>query len=121
MSLSVRRGVKALVPPVPRFPAKQETRIEMANHKSAKKRIRQNAKRRVRNMHWRSTVRTFIKRVRLAVAEGNAEEAGTRLREAARMMQKASSKGVMHRNTVSRKISRLSTLVNSLTASDSEK
>ena len=89
----------------------------MANHKSAKKRIRQNAKRRLRNMHWKSTVRTFIKRVRQSVAEGNAEEAGTRLREAARMMQKASSKGVMHRNTVSRKISRLSILVSNLTSS----
>ena len=86
----------------------------MANHKSALKRNKQNAIRSARNSHIRSTMRTFVKQVRTAVSEGNAEEAKVALERAVPFIDKAASKGVIHKATASRKISRLSKLVNSL-------
>ena len=86
----------------------------MANHKSAEKRVRQTAKRRLRNRHILSTMRTYIKRVRVAIEEGNADEAQAKLKEAVSALARASSKGVIHRNHASRKIGRLTRAVNAI-------
>ena len=83
----------------------------MANHKSAEKRVRQTEKRRQRNKHVLSTMRTYIKRVRVAIADGNAEDATERLKAATQALAKAASKGVLHRNQARRKISRLTKAV----------
>ena len=86
----------------------------MANHKSAIKRNRQNAIRNARNTHIRTTMRTFVKTVRTAVAEGNKEAAEAALKIAVPYIDKASTKGVIHNSSASRKISRLNKLVNTL-------
>lgn len=86
----------------------------MANHKSALKRVRQTAKRRLRNRHVMTTTRTYIKRLRAAVDSGNAEEAKEALLLAVRALDRAATKGVMHRKQASRKIGRLTKAVNAL-------
>jgi small subunit ribosomal protein S20 len=86
----------------------------LANHKSAIKRNKQNAVRAARNTHFRSTMRTFVKQVRSAVAEGDTAGAQAALERAVPFIDKAASKGIIHKATASRKISRLSKLVNSL-------
>jgi small subunit ribosomal protein S20 len=86
----------------------------LAHHKSALKRIKQNAKRNERNKHVRSTLRTFIKRVREAVAAKDAALAKECLDAAIPCIGSAASKGVIHRSNASRNISRLSKLVNTL-------
>ena len=88
--------------------------ITVANHKSAEKRQRQNKIRNARNTHIRSTMRTYVKRVRTAVADGDLETAKTILDKAVPYIDKAASKGVIHKATASRKISRLTKLVNDL-------
>ncbi len=88
----------------------------MANHKSAIKRHRQNLKRRERNRAVKSYLKTITKKVEAAVAAGNAEEAAKTLAAAVTALDKAASKGVIHRNTAARKKSRLSRKVNTLTA-----
>ncbi|MCW8086509.1 30S ribosomal protein S20 [Sabulicella glaciei] len=80
----------------------------MANTASARKRIRQTEKRTERNRMRRSRVRTFLRKVELALAGGDKEGAQTAFQAAAPEMQRAVSKGVLHRNTVARKLSRLS-------------
>ncbi|TMA82352.1 MAG: 30S ribosomal protein S20 [Deltaproteobacteria bacterium] len=89
----------------------------MTKHPSAQKRHRQSIKRQVRNLAIRSRVRTFVKRVRESVDARNTAEATERLKSAARAIDKAVTKGVLHRNTASRKISRLTRAVRSLAAS----
>lgn len=86
----------------------------MANHESAKKRARQNLKRQARNRYTRSTMRTFVKRVRTAVAATEGETAKEALVAAMRKIDQAAAKGVIHRNQASRRISRLQKLVNQL-------
>jgi len=86
----------------------------LANHKSAIKRNKQTTTRTARNIHLRSTMRTYVKQVRNAVAEGNKEEATNALAKAVPYIDKASTKGVIHKSTASRKISRLNKLVNTL-------
>ncbi|EHD14827.1 30S ribosomal protein S20 [Commensalibacter intestini A911] len=86
----------------------------MANIASARKRIRQTLKRTERNKARRSRVRTFVKKVEEAISAGNKEEAVAALRDAQPEMQRACGKGVAHRNTVARKISRLSHRIKSL-------
>jgi len=86
----------------------------MANTASARKRIRQNAVRNERNTARVSRMRTFIKKVELAISAGNKDEAAAALRAAQPEMQRASGKGVIHANTVSRKISRLSSRIKAL-------
>lgn len=86
----------------------------MAIHKSALKRQKQNEKRRLRNVHIRSTLKTLVKKVRLAVETKDIDKARTALAEAIPAIDKAKSQGVIHRNTASRKASRLTKLVNSL-------
>jgi len=79
----------------------------VANHASAKKRIRQTEKRTLRNRHVRSTVRSFVKLARAAIAAGEPEAAATAVRQAEAKIRHAVSKGVYHPRTGSRYISRL--------------
>jgi small subunit ribosomal protein S20 len=89
----------------------------MANTDSARKRIRQNHRRAARNQARRSRMRTFIKKVEVAVASGDRSAAVAALRAAQPEMQRAANKGVVHRNTVSRKLSRLAARIRNLAAS----
>nr|WP_320050451.1 30S ribosomal protein S20 [uncultured Desulfuromonas sp.] len=86
----------------------------MANHKSALKRNKQSIVRRDRNTQARSTMRTLVKNVRLAVAEENKEAATTALTKAVPFIDKMATRGIIHKATASRKISRLTKLVNTL-------
>lgn len=84
----------------------------MANHKQAEKRNRQRIKRRARNLRHLSTMRTYMKRVRKALASGQVAEAQEVLPQAITAIGRAASKGVVHRNTASRYISRLTKAMN---------
>ena len=88
----------------------------MANHKSAKKRIRRNANRAEINKSRISRIRTFVKRVETAIASGDKDAAQTALKEAQPELMRGVSKGVMHKNTASRKMSRLSAQVKTVGA-----
>jgi small subunit ribosomal protein S20 len=88
----------------------------MANTASARKRIRQTATRTARNAARKSRMRTFVKKVELAVASGDKAAAAAALLAAQPEMQRAATKGVIHANTVARKISRLSARVKALSA-----
>ncbi|MCK4508851.1 MAG: 30S ribosomal protein S20 [Desulfuromonadales bacterium] len=86
----------------------------MANHKSAAKRNRQNAVKRARNTHIRTTMRNLVKQVREAVTAEDKDAAKTALTKALPYIDKTATKGVIKKATASRKISRLSKLVNTL-------
>ncbi|MDD2317219.1 MAG: 30S ribosomal protein S20 [Desulfobacterales bacterium] len=86
----------------------------MANHKSALKRARQNENRRMRNRSVKTRVKNVVKSVRAAASEKPAENAFAELNTAKSIIDKACKKGVLHPKTASRKISRLSKLVNTL-------
>jgi len=86
----------------------------MANTASARKRIRQTEKRTVRNRARRSRVRGFLRKVEQAIAGGDKGMAQDALKAAQPELQRAATKGVFHRNTVARKLSRLSARVKSL-------
>lgn len=88
----------------------------MANTASASKRIRQTATRTARNNARKSRMRTFIKKVEAAIASGDKAAAAAALVAAQPEMQRAAGKGVVHKNTVARKVSRLSARVKSLAA-----
>lgn len=86
----------------------------MANHASARKRIKQTLKRTERNKHLRTTTRTLVKRVRVAIEAGDKSAAQEALSLASRQIDKAVAKGLYHRRTGSRYISRLSAQVSGL-------
>jgi len=86
----------------------------MANTASARKRIRQIARITLRNHARKSRMRTFVKKVEAAIAGGDKAAATAALRAAQPEMQRAAGKGVIHRNTVARKLSRLSGRIKSL-------
>ena len=86
----------------------------MANIKSAKKRIQVNETKAARNKSIKSGVKTAVKKVDVAVAEGNKEAAAAALQNAISTIDKAATKGVYHKNTASRKISRLTKAVNNV-------
>jgi small subunit ribosomal protein S20 len=86
----------------------------MANTASARKRIRQTVTRTARNQARKSRMRTFVKKVETALASGDKAAAADALRAAQPEMQRASGKGVIHANTVARKLSRLSARVKAL-------
>lgn len=86
----------------------------MANIKSAKKRILVNRTKAERNKAIKSGVKTSVKKVEAAVAAQDKEAAGTALVNAVSTIGKATSKGVYHKNTSSRKVSRLTKAVNSI-------
>ena len=83
----------------------------MAQHSSALKRIRRDAKQTILNHSRISRIRTFIKKVEEAAASGNKETAQTALRAAQPEILRGVTKGVLHRNTAARKISRLNARV----------
>jgi small subunit ribosomal protein S20 len=84
----------------------------LANHKSALKRARQSKIRKVRNQAYRTKAKKAVKALRTAVADNSEDQAKENLREAVATLQRTVSKGVIHRNAASRKISRLARLVN---------
>lgn len=86
----------------------------MANHKSSQKRIRRNARRADINKSRVSRIRTFVKKVELALQSGDAKEAEAALKNAQPEISRGVAKGVMHKNTASRKISRLSSRIKAL-------
>lgn len=88
----------------------------MATHQSAIKRSKQNEKRRLRNMSIKSSVRTEIKSVARALETKDADQSKAALMKAIPVLTKAAAKGVFHKKTASRKISRLTRKVNSLKA-----
>jgi small subunit ribosomal protein S20 len=79
----------------------------LANTASAEKRNRQAQKRRARNVQVRTGVKSAVKKVREAVAKGDGAAATQALKAAEKAIGKASSKGVLHKNAASRRISRL--------------
>ena len=85
----------------------------MANHKSALKRIRQNAKRNERNKGFRTLVKTVTKKVTTEVEVGNKEQALVELKKAEKVIAKVGGKGILHSRAASRKVSSLTRLVNS--------
>jgi small subunit ribosomal protein S20 len=86
----------------------------LATHLSVIKRTRQNEKRRLRNLQIKSKAKSSIKKVRTALEEKDFEGAQKALAITAPLLQKAKSKGVFHKNTAARKISRLAQQVNAL-------
>ena len=84
----------------------------MANTKSAAKRARQALKRRMRNKMAKSQIRTAMKKIRRWVEENKVEEAKQFLPEAVSLIQRKADKGIIHKNTASRYISRLTKLIN---------
>ena len=88
----------------------------MANTLQAKKRIRANARRAEVNKSRKSRIRTFVKKVEMALESGNAEEASAALKAAQPEMMRGVTKGVMHKKTASRKVSRLAKRVKALAA-----
>lgn len=86
----------------------------MANTASARKRIRQTERRTARNAARKSRMRTFVKKVEAAIAGGDKALAAEALRAAQPEMQRAAGKGVIHSNTVARKLSRLSARIKAL-------
>jgi small subunit ribosomal protein S20 len=86
----------------------------MPHHKSAEKRLRQTETRTVTNRSRMSRVRTFVKKVETAIETGDKDAAQTALRVAQPEMHRATTKGVMHKNTVARKLSRLAARINAL-------
>jgi small subunit ribosomal protein S20 len=88
----------------------------MPNTKSAKKRMRQNVERRLRNRATKSAMRTQIKRVVQAVGDGDAARANDELRLAVKKLDQAAAKKVIHKNAAARMKSRLARRVNGLAA-----
>ena len=75
----------------------------MANIKQQKKRVRIQARQRLENLRYRSTIKTLTKRLESAVAEGDAERLASEHRELVRTIDRATSRGALHRNTAARK------------------
>ncbi|WP_029009512.1 30S ribosomal protein S20 [Azospirillum halopraeferens] len=86
----------------------------MANHKSAEKRIRQTARRTEVNRARVSRIRSFVKKVETAILTGDKGAAEAALKDAQPELMRGATKGVVHRNTVARKISRLSARIKAL-------
>ncbi|NBB84272.1 MAG: 30S ribosomal protein S20 [Alphaproteobacteria bacterium] len=86
----------------------------MANHKSSKKRILRNAKREEINHARITRIRTFCKRVELAIRSGDKTAAADALKNAQPEIHRGVTKGVLHRNTAARKISRYSHRIDAL-------
>lgn len=88
----------------------------MATHQSAIKRAKQNEKRRAQNRHFESMVKSSVKKVREAIQKKDVEAARKALLKTIPLIQKGCSKGVFHKNTSARKISRLTRAVNALSS-----
>lgn len=88
----------------------------MANTKSAKKAARQAERRTLINKARRSRMRTYVRKVEEAIATGDKEAANAALREAQPEIMRSAQKGIVHKNTASRKISRLSARIKAIGA-----
>ncbi len=86
----------------------------MANTPSAKKAVRQIERRTAVNKSRRSQMRTYIRKVEEAIASGDAAAAATALHAAEPLVMRAAQKGIVHKNTASRKVSRLTARVSAL-------
>lgn len=86
----------------------------MAHTLSAKKRIRQNEKRRLRNKSYKSMMKTYTKKFLSAIDSGDLELAEKRYHEAIKVISKIGSKGIIHKNQASRRVSRLTQKLNKL-------
>ena len=86
----------------------------MAHHQSAKKRIRHNARSATTNHSRVSRIRTFVKKVETAIAAGDKAAAEAAFKAAQPELHRGVGKGVLHRNTAARKISRLSARVKAM-------
>ncbi|MAT33898.1 MAG: 30S ribosomal protein S20 [Ponticaulis sp.] len=86
----------------------------MANTRSAKKMVRKIERRTEVNKARRSRVRTYVRKVEEAIASGDKTAAQEALKQAQPELMRAASKGVMHKNTTSRKVSRLSKRVGAM-------
>ncbi len=86
----------------------------MPHHKSAEKRLRQTEKRTVINRARLSRVRTYVKKVETAIATGDKDAAQSAFQLAQPELHRATTKGVLHKNTVARKLSRLAARINAL-------
>jgi small subunit ribosomal protein S20 len=82
--------------------------LALKKNKSAIKKARQSEERRLRNSHVKSTMKGYVKKALSAVGGAEAENGEAAFRKAVSSIDKAASKGVIHRNTAARKISRLS-------------
>ena len=89
-----------------------EAEEPVASHRSSRKRVRQTVKRRARNRHVLSGVRSALKAARTAVADGDGEKTPAALRQAESKLRRASSKGVIPRKRASRLVSRLARSAN---------
>ncbi|MEO1329528.1 MAG: 30S ribosomal protein S20 [Pseudomonadota bacterium] len=87
----------------------------MANSPQARKRVRQAAKRTEINKARKSRIRTFIRKVEEAIASGDSDQAKTALKDAQPVIMRGAVKGVLHKNTASRKVSRLAQRVKTMT------
>ncbi|MDR3215761.1 MAG: 30S ribosomal protein S20 [Bacilli bacterium] len=86
----------------------------MPNIKSQKKRTRTNEKKRLLNSSFKSSMRTAIKKVKVAVEANDLEQANIALAGATKKLDKAQTKGILHKNNVAHKKSQLATLVNTI-------
>ena len=86
----------------------------MANHISSKKRIRRNSRMEIVNKVRKNRVRTFIKKVELAILNGDKSLANNAFKFAQPEMHRSVTKGVFKKNTISRKLSRLSTRIKNI-------
>ena len=86
----------------------------MANIRSAKKRIRQTVRKTEVNRNRMSRVRTYVKKVESAIAAGDKDAAGAALKLAQPEIMRGVTKGVLHRNTAARKVSRLNAQIKTL-------
>ncbi len=93
----------------------------MANTKSAKKRIRGNNKKRVINRDRKSRIRTFLRKVEEAIQSGDSKAAQEALRAAQPEIHRGVTKGLWHKNTAARKLSRLSARIKKLGGADKKK
>ena len=88
----------------------------MANHKSAKKRAKQTIKRTIRNRYYKTKMKNIIRAVREAVEAGDKDKALEAFKVANKEIHHFASKGIIKKQTASRKVSRLNKLVNSIAA-----
>ena len=88
----------------------------MANHQSAKKRIRQIRRRSQVNRSRLSRMRTYVKKVEAAIESGDAAAARDALKAVEPQLMRSAQKGIIHKNTASRKLSRLSARIKSMPA-----
>ena len=85
----------------------------MPNIKQQKKRVRTSAQERLENLRYASTVKTLTRRLRVAVEEGDKDQVAAEHRELVRWIDKAASRGALHRNTAARKKAQAAKLVSS--------